>query len=101
MLRTPGWQNLGSLISTGFFGATRTASNASYYRNNGSNSGTNAASSSAPNGGNIFVFARSYNNSRNSPTNARFSFYSIGESLDLSKLDTRVSTLMTDIAAAI
>lgn len=31
----------------------------------------------------------------------RISFYSIGESLDLAALDTRVSTLMTDLAAAI
>jgi len=31
----------------------------------------------------------------------RYSFYSIGESLDLAALDTRVSTLMTDLAAAI
>lgn len=31
----------------------------------------------------------------------RLSFYSIGESLDLALLDTRVSTLMTDIGAAI
>ena len=32
---------------------------------------------------------------------ARLSFYSIGESLDLALLDARVSTLMTDIGAAI
>ena len=31
----------------------------------------------------------------------RLSFYSIGESLDLALLDTRVSTLITDLAAAI
>ena len=34
-------------------------------------------------------------------SNARASFYSIGEHLDLAKLDTRVSTLMTALAAAI
>jgi hypothetical protein len=34
-------------------------------------------------------------------TDARIAYYSIGESLDLAKLDTRVSTLMTDLAAAI
>jgi hypothetical protein len=33
--------------------------------------------------------------------NPRLSFYSIGESIDLAALDTRVSTLMTDLAAAI
>jgi hypothetical protein len=39
--------------------------------------------------------------SGNSKTDARLSFYSIGESLDLAKLDTRVSNLMTAIGAAI
>ena len=34
-------------------------------------------------------------------SDARLSFYSIGESLDLALLDTRVSTLMTALAAAI
>ena len=34
-------------------------------------------------------------------TNARISFYSIGESLDLALLDARVTTLMNAIAAAI
>lgn len=34
-------------------------------------------------------------------SNARLSFYSIGQSIDLALLDTRVSTLMTDLAAAI
>ena len=32
---------------------------------------------------------------------ARLSYYSIGESLDLAALDSRVSTLMSDLAAAI
>jgi hypothetical protein len=34
-------------------------------------------------------------------TAGRISFYSIGESIDLAKLETRVSTLMTDLGAAI
>ena len=34
-------------------------------------------------------------------SDARLSFYSIGESLDLALLDTRVTTLMSDLAAAI
>ena len=34
-------------------------------------------------------------------SNARISFYSIGESLTLSLLDSRVETLMTALAAAI
>jgi hypothetical protein len=34
-------------------------------------------------------------------SNARLAFYSIGESLDLAALDTRVSALITAIGAAI
>lgn len=34
-------------------------------------------------------------------SNARLSFYSIGEGMNLALLDTRVTTLMTDLAAAI
>jgi hypothetical protein len=54
-----------------------------------------------PLAGNIFVFGRNNSGSLNNPVNARLSFYSIGESLDLALLDARVTTLMTDIGAAI
>jgi hypothetical protein len=48
------------------------------------------------------VFAQNLNNGTlSAATDARLSFYSIGESLDLALLDNRVSTLMTDIGAAI
>jgi hypothetical protein len=59
-----------------------------------------AATSSAPNSGNYFVFRR---NDATVPgySNARLAFYSIGESLDLAALDTRVSNLITAIGAAI
>ena len=59
-----------------------------------------SASSFPPINGNTAVFARP-----GSPasfySNARLAFYSIGESLDLAKLDTRVSALITAIGAAI
>jgi len=42
-----------------------------------------------------------FSNGQTSYFGGRLTFYSIGESLDLSLLDSRVSTLMTDIAAAI
>ena len=54
--------------------------------------------SNSPLSGNVFVFAR---NTGAAASNARLSFYSIGEALDLADLDTRVSTLMTDLASAI
>ena len=59
---------------------------------------TLSGGSQVPGSGNYFVFTWS-NSSGGS--NARLSFYSIGESLDLAKLDTRVTQLMTDIGAAI
>lgn len=49
-----------------------------------------------------FVYNLNVNGSLGTQWSAsRFSFYSIGESLDLDLLDSRVSTLMTDIGAAI
>lgn len=42
-----------------------------------------------------------HNNGFSTFFGGRIAFYSIGESLDLAALDTRVSTLMTDLAAAI
>jgi hypothetical protein len=56
---------------------------------------TKSSTSTTPLNSNILLFnGLSY-------TDARIAYYSIGESLDLAKLDTRVSTLMTDLAAAI
>ena len=49
-----------------------------------------------PSSGDIKVFSRDGNFS-----DARIAFYSIGESLDLALLDARVTTLMSDLAAAI
>jgi hypothetical protein len=51
---------------------------------------------------NHYLFAYNQNGtSAQSFAKNRLSFYSIGESIDLSLLRTRVSTLMTDLAAAI
>ena len=85
----------------GFLGISRSASGSFSQRSNGSTTTASIASQS-PTTDNLFVFAR--NNGSGTPlnySNARIQFYSIGESLDLADLDTRVSTLMTDLAAAI
>ena len=50
---------------------------------------------------NLFVFARNTNGTPEFYGDARISFYSIGESLDLAALDTRVTALITAIGAAI
>jgi hypothetical protein len=83
--------------SNTFCGASRNASSAYSYRYNGTTSSI-SQTSQTPYLNNIAIF-RDANAGLNSY--ARLSFYSIGESLDLADLDTRVSTLMTDIAAAI
>ena len=86
----------GPVPLAGFAGLRRSASVASYRRNGATLNGffgTPVTSS-----GSYFVFNRPYSAFY---SNTRLSFYSIGESLDLALLDTRVSNLMTAIGAAI
>jgi len=81
--------------NTGFTGASR--SQASVYT--GRTGAVNYSifnSSTLPTSINIDVFRLGANFSSN-----RLAFYSIGESLDLALLDARVTTLMSDLAAAI
>lgn len=85
--------------STGFVGSSRTLSASFTARVNGSNT-TVTQTSQSPSSNDILVFA--YNNSSPAQfSTCRVAFYSIGESLDLALLDSRVTTLMADIAAAI
>lgn len=79
------------LTGTGLFGASRSISS-SYQRRIAGTTETVASTSQTAFNGNIIVFSSS---------NPRLSFYSIGESLDLAKLDSRVTTLMNALAAAI
>jgi hypothetical protein len=84
---------------TGFAGASRNNSSTFLLRvNNSFSSFTRAADASID--ANNFVFAR--NEPGNEAfTTGRLAFYSIGESLDLALLDARVSTLISDLGAAI
>ena len=84
----------------GFLGVSRANSSNIAYRANTTTT-TAVNSSNFHIGINTLVFARSVNGSANQFTNARLSFYSIGESLDLALLDTRVSNLITAIGVAI
>jgi hypothetical protein len=79
-----------------FGGLKRNASTVVYRRNGTSSSGNFGTPASVPD--NYFVFNRP-----NVPlySNARIAFYSIGEDLDLALLDARVSTLISDLGAAI
>jgi hypothetical protein len=81
----------------GFMGNSRNNSNNFTNRFGGSNS-TASSASNTPNNNLIAVFSAT---NGAFPTNGRFAFYSIGESLNLANLDTRVGTLITDLAAAI
>jgi len=85
----------------GLCGVTRSSSANYIARGNGNNT-TITQASETPTADDIFVFCR--NSGTDTPvvfTANRLSFYSIGEALDLALLDTRVSTLMTAIGAAI
>jgi hypothetical protein len=74
------------------------ASSASYSWRDGSNSGTQSTASTGVSTGNYFIFS---DNTGGNDSNARLTFYSIGESLDLALLDARVTTLVNAFAAAI
>jgi hypothetical protein len=101
------WRNRNSTASnftttgtqSGLFGMSRSSSSEFVGRNNGTST-TFSVASETPFNGNIFIYAR---NSGGAGIfgNMRASFYSIGESLDLALLDSRVSSLMTAIGAAI
>jgi hypothetical protein len=81
----------------GFIGVSRSQS-ASYEYRLDKKLGSALAASQTPDSNNFAVFAFS------NPvafTDARLSFYSIGEALDLAALDGRVTDLMTAIGAAI
>ena len=86
-----------STVATGLIAVSRNSSTNFVRRLYGVSTNT-ANNSTAPNSGEIRVFS---NNANAMHSRSRVSYYSIGESLDLALLDTRVSTLMTDLAAAI
>ena len=84
--------------ATGLIGLSRSSSSFYTSRVAGVNLNQNRTSQ-VPTDRNIFVFAATADPGR--PSNGRLAFYSIGESLDLAALDTRVSNLITAIGAAI
>jgi hypothetical protein len=80
--------------AAGLIGVSRSASNSFIARIGGSNTSVSMTSQTPNYGIDVFRDGVTYSDSR-------LSFYSIGEALDLALLDNRVSTLMTDIGAAI
>jgi hypothetical protein len=90
----------GAAAATGFFGISR-ASSSEYTRRNDSATSTDSRASQTPATETVGVFCRKSGSSYITHTNARIAFYSIGESLTLADLDSRVDTLYDDLAAAI
>jgi hypothetical protein len=87
-----------SSTTAGFWGASRNASTSYLYRYAGATTSNSLISTGHP--ANIHaVYARDV--AGTASFNGRLSFYSIGENIDLNKLDTRISNLMTDFATAI
>lgn len=83
-------------ILTGLVGSSRAAAASYTIRRNASNS-TASVTSQTPSNRNVFVFGRTA--TTYSP--CRLAFYSIGESLDLAKLESRLDSLMAAYGASI
>ena len=85
-------------ITAPFLGLTRSASNLWSRRINSITTSGTQVSAATTSTANYFIFNRSGVDFYSS---SRLAFYSIGESLDLALLDTRVTTLINALAAAI
>lgn len=83
-------------FATGLVGISRAAAASYTIRRSASNS-TATVTSQTPSNRNVFIYGRV----ATTYAPCRLAFYSIGESLDLAKLDARVATLITDYGAAI
>ena len=103
--RASGWDNLGTVdgsftranVGGNLFGISRSAS-ASYTARAKGTTITFTKTSQAPAAGDIFLYSSSAGGFY---SNARLAFYSIGSSLTLATLNSRVSTLISAIGAAI
>jgi hypothetical protein len=93
-------QSVTASSTTGLVGVSRSNASNFIFRQ-GNNNFTSTATSAAGVNLSTFVFASSLAGGPSGLSANRMSFYSIGQSLDLALLNTRVSTLMTDLAAAI
>jgi hypothetical protein len=93
---------LGGGSDVGFIGQTRLSSSEFTFRRLNMNN-SYSRTSQAPLNGNVYVYNTNISGSPSSDSysNARLAFYSIGEALDLALLDTRVSTLISAIDAAV
>lgn len=87
----------GEGITTGFKGASRSASTTTNVRTGGSNTASTLTSTAFAGGLILQVFA----GAGSALCDARISFYSMGTSTNLALLDSRISTLMTTLSSVI
>jgi hypothetical protein len=90
---------VGLVPSIGFIGINRSSSSDTAIRN--AEITTISSNNSASPASFSLLFYRRTNLTGSNYNNGRFAFYSIGESVNLENLDTRVSTLMTNLNTAI
>lgn len=91
---------VGSNLGNQFLGSSRSSS-ASFDQRYGGVTVALTASSAAANGRNIFVYADNNAGTAAFFSAARLAFYSIGEAIDLARLDSRVTDLINAFGAAI
>jgi len=97
--REDGILQTGASTATGFAGSDRSSTSSFTARVQGSNASFTRTAQTARDS-QVLIFARNQTPVSNHG-DGRLAFYSIGESLDLAALDTRVSNLITAIKAAI
>jgi hypothetical protein len=85
----------GQGLTTGFKGGARSSSTAVVARSAQTNTSASASSATIQVSLNIYVFAGGFSNQN--LCDARMSFYSMGDNLDLALLDSRITTLMTTL----
>jgi hypothetical protein len=91
---------VGGASATGLLGVSRNSSSAYTYIVSGSTTPVTTASDGVSTA-NMFIFGRNSGAGALAfASNGRINFYSIGESLNLTQLDSRVSALINDIGAA-
>jgi hypothetical protein len=92
-------------VGTGFWGLRRASGTEFSFRGQGVTdlvTATGPGVSGTPSSDNLFIFARNNGSgTANAIAAARLAWYSLGDSLDLSLLDSRVTTLYNAIGAAI
>jgi len=87
--------------TVGLFAASRALAASYVARSGTSENFPLAVASTAHQAQSVYVFSQNVNGSPADFSGSRLAFYSIGSSLSLSALDARVSTLVSQIAAAI